>query len=110
MSNSLTTTDTNNHADTEITPAPHPGEILALEFLEPMNLTQYRLAQDIGVAESQISKLIHGKISLTAPLAVRLAAYFGNSAEFWSGIQQSYDLFHARLTIDVSNIPTRKIA
>lgn len=105
---SPTTTDHNHddNADSVIIPAPHPGEILELEFLEPLAITQYRLAKDLGVSESQISRLVRGQIGLSASLAVRLAACFGNSAEFWGGIQESHDLFHTRQNTDISNIPS----
>lgn len=74
----------------------HPGEILREEFLEPMNLTQYRLARELRVAPIRVSQIIHGKRSITADTALRLSRYFGNSAEFWLGLQMQYDIETAR--------------
>lgn len=73
---SLTTT-----TEAELVPVPHPGEILRIEFLEPLDLTQYRLAKEIHTTSSQISKLVRGTIGISADMALRLSAYFGNSAE-----------------------------
>lgn len=70
----------------------HPGEILREEFLEPMGLSQYRLAKDIRVAQMRISEIVNGKRAITADTALRLARYFGNSAEFWLGLQTQFDL------------------
>ncbi len=61
----------------------HPGEILQLEFLEPLNITPYRLSKDIGVTQTRISEILSGKRSITADTALRLSRYFGNSAQFW---------------------------
>ena len=73
----------------------HPGEILQLEFLEPLNITPYRLSKDIGVAQTRISEIISGKRSITADTALRLSRYFGNSAQFWLNLQTQYDLREA---------------
>ncbi|MCM0592035.1 MAG: HigA family addiction module antitoxin [Gloeotrichia echinulata IR180] len=73
----------------------HPGEILQLEFLAPMNLTPYRLSKDIGVAQTRISEILSGKRSITADTAWRLSHYFGNSAQFWLNLQTQYDLRQA---------------
>ncbi|MBW4605172.1 MAG: HigA family addiction module antidote protein [Calothrix sp. FI2-JRJ7] len=73
----------------------HPGEILQLEFLEPMNITPYRLSKDIGVAQTRISEILAGKRSITADTALRLSSYFGNSAQFWLNLQTQYDLRQA---------------
>ncbi len=70
----------------------HPGEILAEEFLTPYQLTQYRVAKDIGVPARRINEIIHGKRSITADTALRLARYFGVSAQFWMNLQTHYDL------------------
>ncbi len=70
----------------------HPGEILALDFLEPMALTAYKLSQSIGVQQTRISEIIAGKRGITADTALRLARYFGNSAQFWMNLQVQYDL------------------
>ncbi|WP_302608542.1 HigA family addiction module antitoxin, partial [uncultured Desulfovibrio sp.] len=73
-------------------PPVHPGEILNEEFLRPMGLSQTRLALDTGMPQSRIQNIIAGKRGISADTAVRLAAYFGNSAEFWLNCQASYEL------------------
>ena len=70
----------------------HPGEVLLEEFLEPMEISQYRLAKDISVSPRRINEIIHGKRSVTADTALRLARYFGMSDRFWLNLQTSYDL------------------
>ncbi len=70
----------------------HPGEILNEEFLAPMNLTQYRLAKAIGVDPRRIHAIVHGERSITAETALLFSRFFGNSAEFWMGLQSQYDL------------------
>jgi antitoxin HigA-1 len=74
----------------------HPGEILRLEFLEPLAITPYRLSKDIGVAQTRISEILAEKRSITADTALRLARYFGNSAQFWLSLQSQYDLRQAQ--------------
>ena len=74
----------------------HPGEILRLEFLEPLNITPYRLSKDIGVAQTRISEILSEKRSITADTAIRLSRYFGNSAQFWLNLQTQYDLRQAQ--------------
>src|SRR5690349_13715991 len=73
-------------------PPIHPGEILIEEFMKPMGLSQYRVAKDISVAPVRISQIIHGKRSITADTAMRLARYFGTSADIWMRLQARYDL------------------
>lgn len=73
-------------------PSIHPGEILLEEFLEPMELSQYRLAKDISVPPRRINEIVHGKRSVTADTALRLARYFGMSERFWMNLQTRYDL------------------
>jgi addiction module HigA family antidote len=70
----------------------HPGEVLLEEFLKPMNLSQNRLAVNIGVPARRINEIVLGKRSITADTALRLAKYFGTSAEFWRALQAHYDL------------------
>jgi addiction module HigA family antidote len=70
----------------------HPGEILLKEFLEPMGITQYRLAKDISVPPRRINEIVHGKRSVTADTALRLARYFGTSEKFWMNLQTRYDM------------------
>lgn len=74
----------------------HPGEILRLEFLEPLTITPYRLSKDIGVAQTRISEILSAKRSITADTALRLSRYFGNSAQFWLNLQTQYDLRQAQ--------------
>ena len=70
----------------------HPGEVLVEEFLKPMQLSQNRLALAIGVAPRRINEIALRKRSITADTALRLAGYFGNSPQFWLGLQMDYDL------------------
>ena len=70
----------------------HPGEVLLEEFLKPMNLSQNRLAIDIGVDARRINEIVLGKRGVTADTALRLARFFGNSPQFWLGLQSQYDL------------------
>lgn len=70
----------------------HPGEILLEEFLVPMELSQYRLAKDTNVPARRINEIVHGKRAITADTALRLAHYFGTSAQFWMNLQIHYDL------------------
>jgi antitoxin HigA-1 len=70
----------------------HPGEVLLEEFLKPMDLTQNRLALDIGVPPRRINEIVLGKRRITADTALRLARYFRMSPQFWLGLQMDYDL------------------
>jgi len=70
----------------------HPGEVLLEEFLKPMQLSQNRLALDIGVHPRRINEIVLGKRSVTADTALRLARYFRTSPQFWLGLQADYDL------------------
>ena len=70
----------------------HPGEVLLEEFLKPMNLSQNRLALDLGVPPRRITEIVLGKRSITADTALRLARYFQMSPQFWLGLQMDYDL------------------
>jgi addiction module HigA family antidote len=74
----------------------HPGEILRLEFLEPLEITPYRLSKDIDVSQTRISEILAEKRSITADTALRLSKYFGNSAQFWLNLQTQYDLRQAQ--------------
>jgi len=73
-------------------PPIHPGEILLEEFLKPMDLSQNRLAMDIHVPARRINEIVHGKRRITADTALRLGRFFGNSPQFWLGLQMDYDL------------------
>lgn len=70
----------------------HPGEILFEEFLKPMEISQNRIALDMGVPPRRINEIVHGKRRITADTALRLSRYFGISAQFWLGLQMDYDL------------------
>lgn len=70
----------------------HPGEVLFEDFLEPLGLSQYRLAQDISVPPRRINEIVHGKRSVSADTALRLGRYFGMSEQFWLNLQSHYDL------------------
>ena len=70
----------------------HPGEVLLEEFLKPLSISAYRLSKDIGIPQTRISAIIKGKRRITADTALRLSQYFGNSAKFWLGLQDDYDL------------------
>ncbi len=70
----------------------HPGEILMVEFLKPMGISQYRLAKDISVPARRINEIVHCKRSISADTALRLSHYFGLSERFWLNLQSRYDL------------------
>ena len=70
----------------------HPGEVLLEEFLLPMKITAYRLSKDIEIPQTRISQILKGKRRITADTALRLSSYFGNSAKFWLGLQDDYDI------------------
>jgi len=73
----------------------HPGEVLVEEFLIPMNISAYRLSNDIKIPQTRISEIIKGRRRITADTALRLSNYFGNSAKFWLGLQDDFDLEEA---------------
>jgi addiction module HigA family antidote len=70
----------------------HPGEVLKEEFLKPLNISAYKLCMDINVPQTRISEIIKGNRSITADTALRLSKYFGNSANFWLGLQNDFDI------------------
>ncbi|MGN7988407.1 HigA family addiction module antitoxin [Pedobacter sp. 22226] len=70
----------------------HPGEILNEEFLIPLNITAYRLAKETNIPQTRISEIIKGKRRITADTALRFSIFFGNSAKFWLGLQDDYDI------------------
>jgi len=70
----------------------HPGEILLEEFLNPMDISQYRLSKDISVDPRRINEIVHGKRAISADTALRLGRYFGMSPQFWLNLQSHYDL------------------
>ena len=70
----------------------HPGEILAEEFLAPLDITAYRLSKDVGIPQTRISEILKGNRRITADSALRLSKYFGNSPKFWLGLQDDFDI------------------
>ena len=70
----------------------HPGEILFREFLEPLEISAYRLSKDLKIPQTRVSEIIKGNRRITADTALRLSKYFGNSAKFWLGIQDDFDI------------------
>lgn len=70
----------------------HPGEVLMEEFLTPLNISAYKLAKDIEIPQTRISEILKGKRRITADTALRLSKYFGNSAKFWLGLQDDFDI------------------
>ena len=70
----------------------HPGEVLLEEFLKPLGISAYRLSKDLNIPQTRVSQIIKGKRKVTADTALRLSKYFGNSAQFWLGLQNNYDL------------------
>ena len=90
----------------------HPGEILAEEFLKPFDMSQYRLAVDIGVPPRRINEIVLGKRGITADTALRLAHYFGTSPQFWMNLQTRYDLQteEDRIGTKVRNLKALKAA
>jgi antitoxin HigA-1 len=70
----------------------HPGEILQTEFLEPMGITQYRLAKSLKVPARRINEIVHGNRSISADTALRLSRHFGTSERFWMNLQARYDI------------------
>lgn len=75
----------------------HPGEILQEEFLIPFDLTAYRLSKDIGIPQTRVSEILKGNRRITADTALRLSKYFGNSAKFWLGLQNDFDIEEEQL-------------
>lgn len=82
-------------------PPIHPGEILLEDFLEPMGISQYKLAKDISVPPRRINEIVQGKRSVSADTALRLSRYFGLSERFWLNLQSRYDLEVEKDKLDV---------
>jgi addiction module HigA family antidote len=82
----------------------HPGEVLEELFLRPLGMSAGALARRLGVPRTRIERLVKGQTSMTADTAIRLAAFFGNSEEFWLNLQDAHDLEAARARVDVSAI------
>ena len=77
----------------------HPGEILKGEFIEPFGISAYKLAKDIKIPQTRISQIIKGNRRVTADTALRLSVYFGNSPQFWLGLQDDYDLEEEKIRL-----------
>ncbi len=74
----------------------HPGEILLEEFLVPLEISAYKLSKDIGIPQTRVSAILKGTRRITADTALRLSIYFGNSAKFWLGLQDDFDIEEER--------------
>lgn len=87
-------------------PNVHPGEVLVEEFLEPLGISRYRLAKEIGVPLTRIAAICNRRRSITADTALRLARFFGTSARFWMGLQHDFDIeaLSRELAADISSI------
>jgi addiction module HigA family antidote len=83
----------------------HPGRVLLKEFLEPMGLTQVKLAEAINIPQNRVNELVRGKRGITPETALLLAEYFENSAEFWMNLQTAYDLTRARAELRKRPVP-----
>jgi addiction module HigA family antidote len=79
-------------AEDRVYPPMHPGKVLELEFIGPLEISAYKLAKDLGVDPPRIYDIVRGKRTISADTALRLARYFGTSAEFWLNLQSHYDL------------------
>ena len=75
---------------------PHPGKLLLTEFIQPLGLTQYRVAKDCGISHPTMTQVVKGRRPISIENALRLGRYFGTSAEFWLNLQREYDLRLAR--------------
>ncbi len=86
---------------------PTPGEILLKEFLKPLEISQYKLAKDTGMPHSRVTRIIKGEVGITTDTALRLARYFGSTAQFWLNLQTNYDLrtVSAAKQREIENIP-----
>ncbi|MCX6258531.1 MAG: HigA family addiction module antitoxin [Bacteroidia bacterium] len=76
----------------------HPGEVLLEEFLKPLNITAYRLSKELGIPQTRTHEILKCNRGITADTALRLSIYFGNSAKFWLGLQDDYELEEAKKT------------
>lgn len=74
----------------------HPGDVLKKEFLDPLEISAYRLSKDLNIPQTRISEIVKGRRRITADTALRLSKYFGNSAKFWLGLQDDYDIEEER--------------
>jgi addiction module HigA family antidote len=89
----------------------HPGEILQVEFLNPLGISAYKLSKDLHIPQTRISEILKGNRRITADTALRLSKYFGNSARFWLGLQDDFDIEEEKLLkkMDIDQIlPLKK--
>ncbi|HEX6641332.1 MAG TPA: HigA family addiction module antitoxin [Thermoanaerobaculia bacterium] len=113
---STTTKRPRKAAKSDRLPPVHPGEVLLEEFLEPMNITQYRLSKDISVPPRRVNEIVLHKRGITADTALRLGRYFGTSEQFWLNLQSEYDLdierdrLGERLKTEVIALKTRALS
>lgn len=87
----------------------HPGEVLAEEFLQEHEISQNRLGREIGMSPRAINEIVHGKRSITANSALRIAKFFGTTPEFWLNLQMSFDLEEAQKVTDLRAVKTLKV-
>ena len=85
----------------------HPGEILRSEFMEPLGLSAYRLAKELHISALRVNDLVLGKRGITADTALRLSRYFGNSAQFWIGLQSGHDMWLASKSKSLDKVKPR---
>lgn len=78
----------------------HPGEILLEEFLEPMNISRYRLAKETRIDQTRVSEIIHGKRSVSVDTALRFSKFFGTTPEFWLNLQNHFDMEEKRKNLE----------
>ena len=78
----------------------HPGEVLEEEFMKPLGITVYRISKETDIPQTRLSEIMRGKRRISADTALRLSKYFGNSAQYWLGLQSDYDLEEERHAIE----------
>ena len=88
----------------------HPGEILLTEFMEPLGLTAYQLAKELHISVPRVNDLVRDKRGITADTALRLSRHFGNSAQFWIGMQSGHDLWVASRSKAINKVRPRQQA
>lgn len=96
----IETLDFSDVSDGTRLPPVHPGEVLLIDFMEPLGVTQHALAVAIGVPPRRINEIVHHKRAVTADTALRLARFFGTSSALWTGLQATYDTETVRAKID----------
>ena len=90
----------------------HPGEVILADYLEPLGMSRYALAKALGITQARLGEIIRGRRAITPDTALRLARYFGTTAEFWMAMQAQYDLDVARDRLDakIERIAPRRAA